>query len=81
VWQLNPESGELRKVLQHDAALFTPGAPGFLTKDEESSGIVPLDGILGTDQYLLVDQVHLASADPELVEGGQFLTVTIPGLR
>jgi len=81
VWQLNPETGQLRKVLQHDSALFAPGAAGFLTKDEESSGIVPLDGILGTDQYLLVDQVHLASADPELVEGGQFLTVTIPGLR
>jgi len=80
IFQFNPDTGEMRRVLRHDAALFTPGAPGFITQDEEASGIVPLDGILGTDQFLAVDQVHKASADAELVEGGQLFITTIPGL-
>jgi len=59
-------------VAQHDPARFTPDAPGFLTQDEESSGIIPMDDILGEGWYLLDVQAHYAT-DAELVEGGQLL--------
>jgi hypothetical protein len=33
---------------------------------------------LGKGAYLLDEQVHLASTDPELVEGGQYMELTLP---
>ena len=68
----------LTLIAQHNPALFTPGAAGFLTRDEESSGIIDASEILGAG-WLLVDvQAHFTNADPELVEGGQFLAVFDP---
>jgi hypothetical protein len=32
----------------------------------------------GPDAYLLDEQVHLASSEPELVEGGQYMQLHIP---
>jgi hypothetical protein len=46
--------------------------PNFLTRDEESSGIIPMDDILGTGWLLLNVQAHYTT-DTELVEGGQIL--------
>jgi hypothetical protein len=57
--------------------VFTPGATGFVTKDEEASGVIPAP-FLGRDAYLLDEQVHLPSSDPELVEGGQYMELHIP---
>ncbi len=49
---------------------FTAGAPGFLTTDEESSGVLDVSSILGEGSYLLTTQAHYAISG-ELVEGGQ----------
>lgn len=66
-----------QRVLTFDPALFTAGQPGFLTQDEESSGIIPLP-FLGPDTYLLTAQVHAPSGDPETVEKGQLLVAHLP---
>lgn len=65
-------TGKLEIIAQHDPARFTAGAPGFLTQDEESSGIIAMDEILGEGWYLLDVQAHYSIAG-ELVEGGQLL--------
>lgn len=56
---------------------FAPGATGFLTQDEESSGIIDASSTLGEGWYLRVQQAHYAT-DAELVEGGQLLALHIP---
>lgn len=78
VWQYDRATDAVRRVAQHDPARFTVGGASFLTTDEESSGIIPLDDILGAGYYLLDSQVHLASPDPELVEHGQLLLLHVP---
>jgi hypothetical protein len=75
VWLFDPKSGTLTKIAQHDPALFTPGAAGFLTRDEESSGIIPAP-FLGKDWYLLDVQAH-SPLGGELVEGGQVLAMKV----
>ena len=76
VWVYDIASGALVKVARHDPARFTPGAPGFLTKDEESSGVIPAP-FLGEGWYLLDVQAHYAISG-ELVQGGQLLAMHIP---
>jgi len=67
-------------VAQHDPDRFSPGSPDFLTIDEESSGVIPMDEILGEGWFLLDVQAHYAT-DTELVEGGQLLAIRIPSAR
>ena len=40
VWIYNIKSRSLVRVARADANVFQPGAPGFVTKDEEASGII-----------------------------------------
>ena len=78
VWQYDPSNDQLTLLAQHDPDRFAPGGTNFITQDEESSGIIDVTDILGSagqQAYLLADQVHLDSADPELVEGGQLLVM------
>jgi hypothetical protein len=77
VYQYDPSTGALTRVAQHDPALFAAGSPGFLTQDEESSGVIPAP-FLGNGWYLIDVQNHKGSSDPELVEGGQLLALHIP---
>jgi hypothetical protein len=77
VWVYDTHTGTLTEVAIADPAAFTPGAPGFITKDEEASGVIAAP-FLGKGAYLLDEQVHLASTDPELVEGGQYMELTLP---
>jgi secreted PhoX family phosphatase len=76
VWIYDIASGGLTRIARHDPARFSPGAPGFLTKDEESSGMIRAP-FLGAGQYLLDVQAHYTIAG-ELVEGGQLLAMHIP---
>ena len=77
VWRYNIATGSLTMVAQHDPDRFAPGAPNFLTIDEESSGVIPMDDILGAGWYLLDVQAHYAT-DAELVQGGQLLALHLP---
>lgn len=80
VWEYDIAHDTLTTVAKFDPALFTPGQPGFITQDEESSGVVDVTAIFGdaTHQaYLLDAQVHAATGDPATVEKGQLMLMTI----
>ncbi len=80
IWQYNIASGQLSQVAQHSPAFFLSGMPGFLTQDEESSGIIDISGIMGGtngDRWYIFDtQAHYGIAG-ELVEGGQLQLMRI----
>ena len=76
LWRYSIATGTLEIIAQHDPARFTPGAPGFLTQDEESSGIIPMDDILGEGWFLMDVQAHYPQPG-ELVEGGQLLALRL----
>jgi hypothetical protein len=69
----------LDALAEHDAEYFSPGADGYLTRDEESSGIIEITDILhraDSNRYYLADvQAHYALGG-ELVEGGQLVVLT-----
>jgi hypothetical protein len=71
VWRYTIATGTLEIIAQHDPSLFS--GPSALTIDEESSGVIPMDDILGEGWYLLDVQAHYNAGDTELVEGGQLL--------
>ncbi len=77
-WRYDARRDQLSLVAQHDPDRFMPGAPNFLTQDEESSGIIDASNVLGQGWFLLTVQAHYNLEDPELVEGGQFLALRIP---
>jgi len=77
VWRYSIASGAFEMVAQHDPARFLPGASGFLTQDEESSGIIQVYDILGEGWLLCDVQAHYSIAG-ELVEGGQILAIHFP---
>lgn len=81
IWQYDPEADDLTLLAEHDPARFLdPAAPGFLTQDEESSGIIDVTDILGTpgakEVYLFDVQAHYP-LEGELVQGGQLLAMEV----
>jgi hypothetical protein len=81
VWLYSIPTKQLVEVAEHDATRFAPGAPGFLTRDEEASGIIDAERILGRGWFLLDVQAHYNIGDVELVEGGQLVAMWVdPGL-
>jgi hypothetical protein len=77
VWLYDIASDTMTQVAEHDPNRFAPGAPAFLTSDEESSGVIDASSILGEGWYLLDVQAHYPIPG-ELVEGGQLLAMHIP---
>ncbi len=73
IWQYNVKSASLSLFAQHDTTRFITGAPNFLTIDEESSGVIDMQEILGPGKWMICDQAHYANANTALVEGGQLL--------
>jgi hypothetical protein len=76
-WQYTIATDVLTELGSHDPARFILGAGNFLTQDEEASGIIDVQDILGAGMFLLVDQAHYANAG-DAVEGGQFLALFNP---
>jgi Alkaline phosphatase PhoX len=76
IWQYFPDTDTLKEIAHHDPDRFAPGAPNFLTQDEESSGIIPAP-FLGEGWYLGDVQAHYAIPG-ELVEGGQLFALHVP---
>jgi len=77
IWQYDIATDTLTQIAQHDPTRFTQGATNFLTQDEESSGIIDAQNILGPGWFLLDVQAHY-SIPGELVEGGQLLALFNP---
>jgi hypothetical protein len=78
IWRYDIASDSLVLIAEHDPDRFAPGAPNFLTRDEESSGIISVFDIFGEGKFLADVQAHYPAGDPELVEGGQLLVLQVP---
>jgi hypothetical protein len=80
IWLYGIDTGEFIQVAQHNPKYFDPTILNnsfFLTQDEESSGIIDAEDILGKGWFLLDVQAHKSHPDPELVEYGQLLAMYV----
>ncbi len=77
IWQYTIATDELKQVAQHDSTRFFTGGSNFLTLDEEASGMIDVQSILGPGMFLTVDQAHYRIPG-ELVEGGQLMAFYNP---
>lgn len=74
IWQYSLETDQLIHIAEHDSTRFIMNGANFITQDEEASGIIDAQKILGQGQFLLVDQAH-KSLSSEIYEGGQILSL------
>jgi hypothetical protein len=77
IWQYKIASDALTLVADQDSTRFKTGGVNFLTLDEESSGIIDMQGILGAGWFILFDQAHYAIPG-QAVDGGQLLAFYNP---
>lgn len=73
----NVATRERGVLAQFDPNQFKSGAPGFITQDEESSGIIDATDAVGPGWFLFDAQVHTANPDPALAEYGQLLVMYV----
>jgi hypothetical protein len=79
-WEYDIATDKLTQQSTFDPALFTPGLAGFITQDEESSGVLDVTDTFGDAThraYLLDAQVHKLTNDPTTVEQGQLLLMKV----
>jgi hypothetical protein len=81
LWLYDIDDDTIVEIAKHDPARFAIGAPGFLTFDEESSGVIDVSDILGEGKFLIDVQAHYSHPDGELVQGGQLLLLELEGKR
>lgn len=72
------DNGDRGVVAEFDPAIFRKAGAGFLTEDEESSGIIDASAVLGRGWFLFDAQVHKAFPDAAKVEYGQLLAMQVP---
>lgn len=77
IWQYDIATDVLKQVGAHDTTRFLSGGANYLTQDEEASGILDAERVLGPGMFMIVDQAHY-SIPGEIVEGGQILTFFNP---
>ncbi|MDO9636768.1 MAG: DUF839 domain-containing protein, partial [Thiobacillus sp.] len=84
-WKFNPNTGIAVQIFENDRGRFLPGAPNFLTRDEENSGVIDVTDIVananwyeaGRRYYLTNTQAHYGIPG-ELVQGGQVQMIASP---
>jgi hypothetical protein len=80
-WRINPFNGEAEQILESDRSRFVAGQPGFLTQDEESSGIIEITDLVrhakwfqrGHRYYLADMQAHRSLPAPSVEDGQLYL--------
>lgn len=81
-WQYTIATDGLQQIGKHDVARFgdiSIPATAPYSNDEEASGIVDVQSILGAGWFLTVDQAHYSTGIPsDIVEGGQLLAMYNP---
>lgn len=78
IWLYLIDTGHFIEVAQHNPRFFlSQGQAEFITQDEESSGIIDAEEILGKGWFLLDVQAHKAHPAAELVEFGQVLAMFV----
>lgn len=75
VWQYDTNTGELLEIAAHDPYYFSEDGGGFITTNEEASGVIDAGELIGPGWLLMTDQIHADAGDPELVEGGQLIAM------
>jgi hypothetical protein len=78
VWQYKVSTDALTLLLGQDPSRFITGGSNFITEDEESSGVIDMQGILKTGWFLMYDQAHSVTGNPATVERGQLLAFYNP---
>jgi hypothetical protein len=68
-------------LAQFDPDRFGADSPNLITIDEEASGIIDADRVIGPGWFLFTAQVHERSADPANVELGQLLAMKVDSFR
>jgi hypothetical protein len=77
VWEYTIATDLLKAIFTHDSTRFFTGGANLLTLDEEASGQIDVQNILGPGMFLIADQAHY-SIPGEVVEGGQLLALYNP---
>ncbi len=80
MFQYTIGTDQLIQIAKHDPARFGDigvAATAPFTQDEETSGIIDMEDILGAGMFISVDQAHYPISG-ELVEGGQLFTLFNP---
>ncbi|RYE22798.1 MAG: choice-of-anchor D domain-containing protein [Sphingobacteriales bacterium] len=77
IWQYTIATDQLVQIARHDSTRFLNGSANFLTQDEEATGIVDAQAVLGPGMFLVNVQAHYGIPG-ELVEGGQLLAFNNP---
>jgi secreted PhoX family phosphatase len=75
------DTGDRGVVAEFDPVVFRTGGAGFLTQDEESSGIIDASKVLDKGWFLFDAQVHKAFPDAAKVEYGQLLALHVRKFR
>jgi len=85
VWKFDPVTRQAVQIFESDRNRFLPGAAGFLTQDEENSGVIDVTDIVKNARwyepsrryYLGNMQAHY-DIPGELVQGGQLYLMASP---
>ncbi|MEO6549790.1 MAG: esterase-like activity of phytase family protein [Ferruginibacter sp.] len=82
VWQYTIATDALKQIGKHDQTRFGDiGIPATApyNQDEEASGVIDVQEILGAGWFITSDQAHYNTGIPtDVVEGGQFLAMFNP---
>lgn len=73
IFQYNTWNDELIEIANLNGNYFSSNSPNFLTNDEETSGIIDMEDILGKGYFLSSIQAHFSINDPEIIQGGQIV--------
>ena len=82
IWEYDIATGQIEEIASHDPARFFDGGADFFTTNEESSGIVDLQHVLGAGWFAASIQVHTSarlSNAASQVENGQLVLMNIDG--
>lgn len=77
LWQYNIANDSLIQLAVHDSTRFLNGSANFLTQDEEATGQIDAQSILGPGMFLVSDQAHYGISG-DMVEGGQLMAFYNP---
>ena len=88
IWLYEPVLSKATKLFEANAELFKTGAAGFMTIDEEHSGMIEVTALLGNASwfdskrryYLGTTQAHLEYADASKVQHGQLWLISGPAM-
>jgi len=80
LWLYDGNEDSMTEIGVSDATRFISGVPGFLTADEETSGIIDAWDTIGPGWWLLNMQAHynIGAGINSNVQGGQLMAVFIP---